>query len=115
VTGLEIVLVIIAGSMTLAGGLISLAVRRKKDISSLESLHRDELESLANTRKEIIAELRADMDAQNRQHAKEIGDLNAQIAELRGQYHAMRNFQVQEVVSGVIRGVLEGLGAVDLS
>lgn len=110
-TGLELLLAIILAVVTATGGIISVIARRRTDLDNLEVTHREELESLAQTRKEIIAELRGEMAIMQKEHLSEIARLESQVAELRGQYNAMRNFQVREVIEGVTRGVLTGLGA----
>lgn len=99
-------------SMAVSAILVILA-RRRKDLDKLGVDHRVELTELANTRKEVIEQLREEMTAMNERHREEISDLNRQIAELRGQYDAMRRFQVNEIIDSVTRGVLAGLAALD--
>lgn len=106
---LELVLSVVLAVGTVVGAVLTIHKQRRKTIDELESQHNVELASLASTRKEIIDELRAEMVVMQDKHNQEVSALRSEIAELRGQYIAMRNFQAQEVIEGVVAGVLRGL------
>lgn len=106
--------VIVTAIVAVGSAIILLLNKRRVDIDAIEKTYTDELRGLADTRKEIIEQLRSEMAEQARTHAKEISNLENQIAELRGQYEAMRRFQAREIIDSVTEGVLAGLGALDL-
>lgn len=110
---LSIIWLIVTAVSAVAGAALLVFSKRRQFLDKLEIEHRNELVALAETRKEVIDQLRSEVAEMGKQHAVEIADLNKQIAELRGQYEAMRRFQVQEIIDGVTRGVLNGLALLD--
>lgn len=111
--GLEIIWVGTTIVASIGAAVVLILSKRRQDIDALVIQRREELTALANTRKETIEQLREEMHEMQRKYTAEIANLNSQIAELRGQYDAMRRFQVNEIIGGVTAGVLKGLALID--
>lgn len=90
-TGLELALAIIGVVVTIVGGVVTLMLRRAKDIQMLEDRHRKELQAMVETRGERIADLES-----------HIARLEGRIAKLEGAYDALQRFKVNEIADAVV-------------
>lgn len=98
-TGIWLLITIIVTIASAVGLILS---RRAKDLSKLAHEHTEELEGLADTRKEIIDQLHDDLANMRKEHTAEIEQLRREVAELRGAYDALQKFKVDEIADAVV-------------